>query len=54
MPEYSVMVYATVQGRVKIRANNEREAIEDAEQADLEDIDVTVLSIKAESVKQVV
>lgn len=54
MPEYSVTVYATVQGRVKVRANNEREAAGNAEDADLQDIEVAVLNIKAESVKQLI
>lgn len=53
MPEYSVSVLFEGQGRIKVRANTEAEAIEDARQMDLEDIDESLFSIKVTDVHEV-
>lgn len=52
MPEYSVAVLFEGQGSIKVRANSEAEAIEDARQMDLEDIDVALFSVRVVSVHE--
>lgn len=52
MPEYSVAVLFEGQGSVKVRANTEAEAVEDARQMDIEDIDVALFSVRVVSVPE--
>jgi hypothetical protein len=53
MPEYSVSILFDGQGRIKVRANSEREALEDAQQMDPEDVDWAIYNIRATNVRQI-
>lgn len=53
MAEYSVWIEFEGQGSVKVRANSEAEAEEDAKQMDLADINESVLNVRVVRVKEV-
>ena len=52
MAKYSVSVLFEGQGRLIVRADTEDQAVEGAQQMDLEDIDVALFSIRATDIKR--